>query len=52
MEISLPTDFEHTIHVGFNRETGEFTVSLQQFCLYLEYTMEGKGMQTEEDGGH
>lgn len=27
-EISLPSDFEHTIHVGFDAVTGEFTVSL------------------------
>ncbi|KAM8964826.1 serine/threonine-protein kinase PAK 3 isoform 1-T1 [Sarcophilus harrisii] len=25
-EISLPSDFEHTIHVGFDAVTGEFTV--------------------------
>lgn len=28
-EISLPSDFEHTIHVGFDAVTGEFTVSLE-----------------------
>ncbi|XP_050961378.1 serine/threonine-protein kinase PAK 3 isoform X2 [Labeo rohita] len=27
-EISLPSDFEHTIHVGFDAVTGEFTVTL------------------------
>ena len=27
-EISLPTQFEHTIHVGFDPVTGEFTVSV------------------------
>uniref|UniRef100_A0A673Z895 non-specific serine/threonine protein kinase n=1 Tax=Salmo trutta TaxID=8032 RepID=A0A673Z895_SALTR len=27
-EISLPSDFEHTIHVGFDAVTGEFTVNL------------------------
>ena len=27
-EISLPSDFEHTIHVGFDAITGEFTVSI------------------------
>lgn len=27
-EISSPVDFEHTVHVGFNQNTGEFTVSL------------------------
>lgn len=26
-EISSPSDFEHTIHVGFDSVTGEFTVS-------------------------
>ncbi|MEQ2276048.1 Serine/threonine-protein kinase PAK 3, partial [Xenotaenia resolanae] len=26
-EISLPSDFEHTIHVGFDAVTGEFTES-------------------------
>lgn len=33
-EISLPSDFEHTIHVGFDAVTGEFTVSklLVLFC--------------------
>ena len=29
-EISYPTQFEHTIHVGFDPVTGEFTVSLIQ----------------------
>ena len=28
-EISPPSDFEHTIHVGFDAVTGEFTVSLR-----------------------
>lgn len=27
-EISPPSDFEHTIHVGFDAVTGEFTVSI------------------------
>lgn len=27
--ISNPTNFEHTIHVGFDAVTGEFTVSPQ-----------------------
>lgn len=26
--ISYPTNFEHTVHVGFDAVTGEFTVSL------------------------
>lgn len=29
--ISYPTNFEHTVHVGFDAVTGEFTVS--QICL-------------------
>uniref|UniRef100_A0A3P9ACS1 non-specific serine/threonine protein kinase n=1 Tax=Esox lucius TaxID=8010 RepID=A0A3P9ACS1_ESOLU len=28
-EISLPSDFEHTIHVGFDAVTGEFTVNVK-----------------------
>ncbi|KAM9263515.1 serine/threonine-protein kinase PAK 1 isoform 1-T1 [Cariama cristata] len=28
-EISLPSDFEHTIHVGFDAVTGEFTASCE-----------------------
>ena len=31
-EISLPTQFEHTVHVGFDPITGEFTVS---YFLFL-----------------
>lgn len=36
-EISYPTNFEHTMHVGFDAHTGEFTVSrtpCSQNCLY------------------
>lgn len=35
-EISLPSDFEHTIHVGFDAVTGEFTVSVCDLvgCLH------------------
>jgi p21-activated kinase 1 len=29
--ISYPTNFEHTVHVGFDVQTGEFTVS----CKYM-----------------
>lgn len=29
--ISHPTDFIHTLHVGFNANTGEFTVSIYIF---------------------
>uniref|UniRef100_A0A3B3DIF5 CRIB domain-containing protein n=1 Tax=Oryzias melastigma TaxID=30732 RepID=A0A3B3DIF5_ORYME len=32
-EISPPSDFEHTIHVGFDAVTGEFTVSIYIFLL-------------------
>lgn len=32
-EISSPSDFEHTIHVGFDAVTGEFTVRIRpQHC--------------------
>uniref|UniRef100_A0A674I5Z1 P21 (RAC1) activated kinase 1 n=1 Tax=Terrapene triunguis TaxID=2587831 RepID=A0A674I5Z1_9SAUR len=30
-EISLPSDFEHTIHVGFDAVTGEFTGECPQW---------------------
>lgn len=33
-EISPPSDFEHTIHVGFDAVTGEFTVSLHRIFWY------------------
>lgn len=29
--ISYPTNFEHTVHVGFDAVTGEFTVSINFF---------------------
>uniref|UniRef100_A0AAQ5ZU88 non-specific serine/threonine protein kinase n=1 Tax=Amphiprion ocellaris TaxID=80972 RepID=A0AAQ5ZU88_AMPOC len=43
-EISLPSDFEHTIHVGFDAVTGEFTLSLHfsvelltcDLCLFVQ----------------
>lgn len=34
-EISPPSDFEHTIHVGFDAVTGEFTVSITSLALYF-----------------
>ena len=34
--ISYPTNFEHTIHVGFDALTGEFTVSFTKLHLRLE----------------
>lgn len=34
LNISHPTNFEHTVHVGFDPITGEFTVSnLLCFCV-------------------
>ncbi|XP_035287878.1 serine/threonine-protein kinase PAK 1-like [Anguilla rostrata] len=35
-EISLPSDFEHTIHVGFDAITGEFTGMPQQWARLLQ----------------
>lgn len=35
-EISLPSDFEHTIHVGFDAITGEFTVS---YCVCFAWSV-------------
>lgn len=39
--ISYPTNFEHTVHVGFDAVTGEFTVCLTciiQFTVLLKCT--------------
>ncbi len=33
ISISYPTNFEHTVHVGFDSVTGEFTVSIYLFNL-------------------
>lgn len=33
--ISYPTNFEHTVHVGFDAVTGEFTVSSIKVLLLL-----------------
>ena len=33
-EISSPVDFEHTVHVGFDSITGEFTVSPARLHTY------------------
>lgn len=33
--ISYPTNFEHTVHVGFDAVTGEFTVSQFTICNLL-----------------
>ncbi|XP_018592963.1 serine/threonine-protein kinase PAK 3-like isoform X3 [Scleropages formosus] len=35
-EISLPSDFEHTIHVGFDALTGEFTGIPEQWARLLQ----------------
>lgn len=35
-EISPPSDFEHTIHVGFDAVTGEFTVSFHSSFSFLQ----------------
>lgn len=36
--ISYPTNFEHTVHVGFDAVTGEFTVS-DIFCNIIDVTL-------------
>lgn len=33
--ISYPTNFEHTVHVGFDAVTGEFTVSFYFGFIYF-----------------
>ena len=33
--ISYPTNFEHTVHVGFDAVTGEFTVRLFASVLFI-----------------
>uniref|UniRef100_A0A8C2K3P6 non-specific serine/threonine protein kinase n=1 Tax=Cyprinus carpio TaxID=7962 RepID=A0A8C2K3P6_CYPCA len=40
-EISPPSDFEHTIHVGFDAVTGEFTVRLTPLYYYLRFCIVG-----------
>ncbi|XP_039540297.1 serine/threonine-protein kinase PAK 2-like isoform X1 [Pimephales promelas] len=35
-EISPPSDFEHTIHVGFDAVTGEFTGMPEQWAILLQ----------------
>ncbi|CAN0381706.1 unnamed protein product [Lampetra fluviatilis] len=35
-EISLPSDFEHTVHVGFDAMTGEFTGMPSQWARLLQ----------------
>uniref|UniRef100_A0A8C7QZU0 non-specific serine/threonine protein kinase n=1 Tax=Oncorhynchus mykiss TaxID=8022 RepID=A0A8C7QZU0_ONCMY len=36
VKISLPSDFEHTIHVGFDAVTGEFTGMPEQWARLLQ----------------
>lgn len=33
--ISYPTNFEHTVHVGFDAVTGEFTVSMYFISCFV-----------------
>lgn len=33
--ISYPTNFEHTVHVGYDSVTGEFTVSIFYNCFLI-----------------
>lgn len=33
--ISYPTNFEHTVHVGFDAVTGEFTVSASRCIISI-----------------
>jgi p21-activated kinase 1 len=35
--ISYPTNFEHTVHVGFDAVTGEFTVCIILYILFKYY---------------
>lgn len=45
-EISLPSDFEHTIHVGFDAVTGEFTVSISK--AFFDLTAAVKNISTHQ----
>lgn len=38
--ISYPTNFEHTVHVGFDAVTGEFTVSFY-FIIIFDFVSVG-----------
>ncbi|XP_077988310.1 serine/threonine-protein kinase PAK 3-like [Glandiceps talaboti] len=44
-EISLPTSFEHTVHVGFDAETGEFTGMPEQWARLLQASNISKSEQ-------
>uniref|UniRef100_A0A3Q3KPF3 non-specific serine/threonine protein kinase n=1 Tax=Mastacembelus armatus TaxID=205130 RepID=A0A3Q3KPF3_9TELE len=49
-EISSPSDFEHTIHVGFDAVTGEFTVNLctcEQWARLLQTSNISKSEQKQ-----
>lgn len=35
--ISYPTNFEHTVHVGFDAITGEFTVSAKNIMFSISF---------------
>lgn len=37
--ISYPTNFEHTVHVGFDAVTGEFTVSKNCYFFFCNFTL-------------
>lgn len=44
-EISLPSDFEHTVHVGFDAVTGEFTGMPEQWLRLLSTSNISKSEQ-------
>nr|CAB3264636.1 serine/threonine-protein kinase PAK 1 [Phallusia mammillata] len=44
-EISYPSDFEHTVHVGFDAVTGEFTGMPQQWSRLLQSSNISKSEQ-------
>lgn len=37
--ISYPTNFEHTVHVGFDSHTGEFTVRIFYFINFTRIVL-------------
>uniref|UniRef100_H2ZB83 non-specific serine/threonine protein kinase n=1 Tax=Ciona savignyi TaxID=51511 RepID=H2ZB83_CIOSA len=46
-EISYPSDFEHTVHVGFDAVTGEFTGMPQQWYRLLQTSNISKSEQAK-----
>nr|XP_002131099.1 serine/threonine-protein kinase PAK 1 [Ciona intestinalis] len=46
-EISYPSDFEHTVHVGFDAVTGEFTGMPQQWSRLLQTSNISKSEQAK-----